>query len=391
MDVKIEAAYKSLNKKKEELCGDKVELLETENSYIMILADGMGSGVKANILSTLTSKILGTMMLNGASLDECVHTLVKTLPDCRQRSVAYSTFSILQVYRNGKAKLVEFDNPSCIFLRENKIIDIPSKTRKIEGKEIKEASLTVQEGDLFLLVSDGVVHAGIGQILKFGWGLENVSEYARRVEEERQLPPARMAEAICQICEDLYLKRPGDDTTAAVARIIERKPVAILTGPPLNNMDDNRYMRTFLECEGKKIICGGTTANIVARFLKTDIRTTLEYVDPDIPPIGYISGIDLVTEGIRTLGRVLTLLKTFEEEGMTLGLQKQMENKNGASLLAQILLEECTDLRLLIGKTINRAQHDAALSYNESIRVNLMNQIVRVLERLGKKVSITYF
>ncbi|MDU4975201.1 MAG: serine/threonine-protein phosphatase, partial [Hungatella hathewayi] len=113
MGVTVDVAYKSLNKFNEVLCGDKVELLQTEDSNIMILADGMGSGVKANILATLTSKILGTMFLNGATLEECVETIVETLPVCQVRQVAYSTFSILQVFHNGDAYLVEFDNPSC--------------------------------------------------------------------------------------------------------------------------------------------------------------------------------------------------------------------------------------------------------------------------------------
>ena len=118
MNVSVDVAYKSLNKHHEELCGDKVEILSTRDSNIIILADGMGSGVKANILATLTSKILGTMFLNGASLEDCVQTIVKTLPVCKVREVAYSTFSILQIFQNGDAYLVEFDNPSCVCIRD---------------------------------------------------------------------------------------------------------------------------------------------------------------------------------------------------------------------------------------------------------------------------------
>ena len=129
MGVTVDVAYKSLNKFTEILCGDRVEILKTEDSDIMILADGMGSGVKANILSTLTSKILGTMFLNGATLDECVDTIVETLPVCQVRQVAYSTFSILQVYHNGDAYLVEFDNPGCIFIRDGKLMPIPRNNR----------------------------------------------------------------------------------------------------------------------------------------------------------------------------------------------------------------------------------------------------------------------
>ena len=136
MSIRVEMAYKSLNKKNEELCGDKVEMLHTDNSHILILADGMGSGVKANILATLTSKILGTMFLNGASLEDCVKTVAKTLPVCQERQIAYATFSILQVFDNGQAYLVEYDNPSCIFVRDGELLPIPQNIREIEGKKI---------------------------------------------------------------------------------------------------------------------------------------------------------------------------------------------------------------------------------------------------------------
>ena len=154
MGITVDVAYKSLNKYTEILCGDKVEILQTEDSNIMILADGMGSGVKANILSTLTSKILGTMFLNGATLEECVETISETLPICQVRQVAYSTFSILQVYHNGDAYLVEYDNPGCIFIRDGKLMEIPQNIREIQGKKINEYRFKVQKGDALILMSD---------------------------------------------------------------------------------------------------------------------------------------------------------------------------------------------------------------------------------------------
>ena len=178
MAITVDVAYKSLNKFSEVLCGDKVELLKTDDSNIMILADGMGSGVKANILATLTSKILGTMFLNGATLEECVETIVETLPICKVRQVAYSTFSILQVFHSGDAYLVEFDNPSCIFIRNGQLVPIPQNIREVQGKKINEFRFKVQRGDALILMSDGTVHAGVGQLLNFGWLWEDIAKYA---------------------------------------------------------------------------------------------------------------------------------------------------------------------------------------------------------------------
>ena len=230
MGVTVDVAYKSLNKFNEVLCGDKVELLQTENSNIMILADGMGSGVKANILATLTSKILGTMFLNGATLEECVETIVETLPVCQVRQVAYSTFSILQVFHNGDAYLVEFDNPSCIFIRAGELVPIPQNIRVIQNKKINEYRFRVKKGDALVLMSDGTIHAGVGQLLNFGWLWEDIAAYALK-QYRITISAIRLATALSRACDELYQFRPGDDTTVAVMRIIDRKPVHLMTGP----------------------------------------------------------------------------------------------------------------------------------------------------------------
>ncbi len=100
-DFYMESGNVSLFKKGEELCGDMVEKIYHDDAYTLVLADGLGSGVKANVLSTLTSKIIGTMMADGQPIEDCVATIVETLPVCSVRQVAYSTFTILQVRRNG--------------------------------------------------------------------------------------------------------------------------------------------------------------------------------------------------------------------------------------------------------------------------------------------------
>ena len=205
-------------------------MLKTEDSNILILADGMGSGVKANILSTLTSKILGTMFLNGATLEECVETIVETLPICQVRKVAYSTFSILQVFHNGDAYLIEFDNPSCIFIRNGELVRIPQNIRVIRDKKINEFRFKVQKGDALILMSDGTIHAGVGQLLNFGWTWEEIAQYA--VKQYRlTISAMRLATAICQACDDLYMCRPGDDTTVAAMRIIDSKQMCIRDRP----------------------------------------------------------------------------------------------------------------------------------------------------------------
>lgn len=229
MSVSIDVSWKSLNKHGEELCGDKVEVLKTENSDVVILADGMGSGVKANILATLTSKILRTMFLEGADIELAVETIAKTLPICKVRKVAYATFSILQVSHNGEGYLVEFDNPSCVFVRNKKVIDYPYEERLIEGKKIREYRFQVELNDCFVLMSDGVIYAGAGELMNMGWTWKDMADYTLRCTKET-LSASRLAALLSDACNDLYQQRPGDDTTIAVMRVVERKIVNIFTG-----------------------------------------------------------------------------------------------------------------------------------------------------------------
>ena len=392
MGVTVDVAYKSLNKFTEILCGDRVEILKTADSDIMILADGMGSGVKANILSTLTSKILGTMFLNGATLEECVDTIVETLPVCQVRQVAYSTFSILQVYHNGDAYLVEFDNPGCIFIRDGRLMPIPQNLREIDGKKINEFRFQVKKGDALILMSDGTIHAGVGQLLNFGWLWDDIAAYAVK-EYGKTISAVRLASSICQACDELYMFRPGDDTTVACMRIIDSKPVHMMTGPAQNPEYDERMVSDFMsDPTAKTIVCGGTSSTIVSRVLKKPLDVSLDYVDPDIPPIAYMDGIDLVTEGVLTLNRVIRLLRRYvKKESVVEDFFEELDKPNGASMVAKMIIEDCTEIHLYVGKAVNSAYQNPGIPFDLGIRQNMVDQLKAVLEDLGKPVTVTYY
>ncbi len=390
MSVSVDIFWKSLNKHREELCGDKVEVVKTKDSDIVILADGMGSGVKANILATLTSKILGTMLLNGATIESCVETIAKTLPVCKVRKVAYATFSILQIFNNGEAYLVEFDNPGCVFVRDGKIIHYPYEERTIEGKTIHEYRFQVRLNDCFVLMSDGVIYAGAGELLNFGWTWKDMAEYTLKC-TKRTMSASRLAAMLSDACNDLYEERPGDDTTIAVAKVIARKAVNIFTGPPKNKEDDERIIHEFMAQEGKKVIAGGTSANIAARILKKDIVTSVNYVDMSVPPTASIEGIDLVTEGALTLGKSISLLQQYESGDFDVEFFEELDKDNGASKLTKLIIEDCTELHLFVGTATNEAYQDKALSFELVMRKNLVKQIEEVVGKLGKKVSVRYY
>lgn len=391
MSVSIDVAWKSLNKHNEELCGDKVEIVKTKDSDIVVLADGMGSGVKANILSTLTSKILATMFYEGATIESCVDTIAKTLPICQERKVAYATFSILQIFHNGEAYLVEYDNPDCVFIRDKKIVKYPYETREIEGKKVREYRFKVQKNDCFVLMSDGVIYAGAGEILDMqGWTWENMADYTLKCTKET-LSASRLAALLSKACDDLYIQKPGDDTTVAVARVIERRVINLFTGPPKDKEDDEKLMHDFMHMEGIKVVSGGTSANIAARVLNKEIVTKTDSANPNVPPMASIDGLDLVTEGVITLGNALKLLRRYENDEFDAEFFDELDANNGASKLAKLIIEECTELNLFVGTAINEAYLETDLTFDLSMRMNLVEQLKNVVEKMGKKVMVKYY
>lgn len=392
MGITVDMAYKSLNKYTEELCGDKVEILHTPESHILILADGMGSGVKANILATMASRILGSMFLKGVPLEKCVETLAETLPVCKVRQMAYATFSILQVFNNGDAYLAEFDNPGCIFIRNNSLVKIPENIRVIEGRKINEYRFTVRKGDTLILLSDGTIHAGTGDLLNFGWDWKEIADYAVK-KSALTISAMHLATVLCQACDDLYQFKPGDDTTVAVMRITERKQVNLMTGPAQNQEDDEAMVHAFMaDDEAAKVVCGGTSSLIVSRVLGRKLDVSVENVDSTVPPIAYIDGIDLVTEGILTMNRALSLLEQYTNtEEITEEFFKELDEENGASMLAKLLIESCTELHIFVGKAVNSAYQNTELPFNLGIRQSLVDRIKEVVETMGKIVTVTYY
>lgn len=390
MSVSVDICWKSFNKNHEELCGDKVEILKTEDSNIIILADGMGSGVKANILATLTSKILGTMFREGAEIDACVETIARTLPICKEREVAYATFSILQIFQDGEAYLVEYDNPKCVFIRNKEIINYPYQERVIEGKKIREYRFQVELNDCFVLMSDGAIWAGEEETMNYNWEWDDMAAYTLKCTNET-LSAARLAAMLSQVCYDLYGQKPGDDTTVAVTRVIRRQVVNIFTGPPSRKEDDERVVHDFMKQEGRKVICGGTSANVASRVLKREIVTLVKHADPKIPPMATMEGLDLVTEGVLTIGSALDLLHRYENDDFDEAFFDALDAENGAAKLARLLIEECTDLNLFVGRALNPAHQNSNLPFDLSVRMNLVEQLKDCAERMGKHVTVKYY
>ena len=196
--------YKSINHYGEQLCGDHVEIIEQDDdSTVVVLADGLGSGVKASILSTLTSKIISTMMAAGLSLEECVNTIAATLPVCSVRGVAYSTFSIIHIKNNEYAEIIQYDNPQVILLRNNKNYEYARMEMNIGGKKLFRSLIRLEENDIFVAMSDGCPHAGIGLAFNFGWKIQEITEFLE-VMSLSGLTAKNLSTLLVEECDKLY-------------------------------------------------------------------------------------------------------------------------------------------------------------------------------------------
>jgi len=377
----VDLSYHSLNKYGEELCGDKVGIIKSENRTIVVLADGLGSGVKANILATLTSKIMITMLDKGASLQDTIDTITNTLPVCQVRKIAYATFTIVDIDKDLNCKIIEFDNPPTFLLRKHELQALEKRQISSSGKKVLISEFKLEIDDEIIVVSDGVIHAGVGKFLNHGWEWRHVAEYL----ENQELKSAdKLNRRLIEVCHKLYDNRPGDDTTSIAIKIRWPEKIQLLTGPPTDSSLDKTVVEDFIKKQGKKIVCGGTAANIVSRELKRELLTDIKYLDPKVPPIAKIRGIDLVTEGVLTLKMVHDELCRLN----TSCIEPIFNKEDGVSKLLKLLIEDSTHINIYMGHAINPAHQNPNFPSDLSIKVKVVEGIVDELRAMGKIVTL---
>ncbi len=388
-DLCAEIGFKSINHVGEQLCGDHVDVIDRDdNSTIVVLADGLGSGVKASILSTLTSKIISTMMAEGLPMEECVATIAATLPVCSIRGVAYSTFTIIQLHNNQYAEIFQYDNPHVIMLRDGKNFNYPMTQMNIGGKDIFRSYIQLQEDDVFVAMSDGCPHAGLGLVYNYGWKREEIVDFMETIAVAGYTAKT-LSTLLIDKCNELYGGKPGDDATAAIIKMRKREPMNLMFGPPSSHDDNVRMMSLFFAKEGKHIVCGGTTSTLVSRYLRKPLIASLDFAGSDIPPTAKIEGVDLVTEGVITINRVLEYARDYLDENKL--YETWCFKRDGASLISRLLFEEATDINFYVGRAVNPAHQNPDLPINFNIKMNLVSELSECLKQMGKRIKVSYF
>ncbi len=384
MSIRLDIATMQLNKIGEELCGDSIEIVENKNSTIVVLSDGLGSGVKANILSHLTTKTAATMLSLGGTVDEVISTLAHTLPICKVRHLAYSTFTILNINFNGEVYLAEYDNPPTFIGQNNNLRKVERTSRVIGDKTISEAHFKVADNDWLVLVSDGVLHAGLGRAWNLEWNWSRVSRHLE-TQTSRHNTAKDWAEDLRTCINNLYGGSPEDDASAVVVRVRLPRHLTLLIGPPSNPAQDLDAVRKLSCAQGLKAVCGGTTSKIVARELSRQLVVDLTSNFNKIPPMGIIEGIDLVTEGTLTLAFALKHLKrkatTLPHEALN----------DGASQLSAALTW-ADNIHFIIGTAENTAMYQGDAPKSLALKEQVLKDLIMLLyEEQSKTISVEFY
>ena len=378
--------YKSINKFSEELCGDKVEYIYDDNGVIIVLSDGLGSGVKANILATMTTKIAVTMLKEGASIDDTIETIINTLPECKVRKLAYSTFTIIKIDNNNNAYIAEYDNPPYFYYSNNRSIPIERQERIINDKKIYESNIKLSLEDALCVVSDGAIHAGIGQMLNLGWSWGEINEYLRELNSVNRSSQLVNGNFI-GVCNNLYNNKPGDDTTILTVKVRKPEVIDIFIGPPAEKDKDVYLAEIMKSSNNRKIICGGTTALIAERELNLHLEVDMDSMKEDLPPIAYMEGFDLITEGVLTLGKTLENIKKLNDSNFESIITNEYD---GCSLLTKILTDIGTHLNFYLGRAVNPAHQNPNFPADFNIKKNIINNLIAELRKAGKRINVIY-
>jgi hypothetical protein len=381
----VEIAWESLCKHGEELCGDWVKVVSTDEDLIVVLSDGLGSGVKANILATLTAEIAADMLEKGASIDEVVETVVETLPECQVRHLAYATFAVLRIHKAREAYLAEYDSPPLILVRRGELIQPPMRERVIAGRTIREGQFALELDDYLVMVSDGYIHAGVGGLYRMGWGWNNIGIAAQRWAATKG-DAHQLVGALARTCLKLSKERPGDDATAVAMWVRTQRKATVLTGPPADSSRDTEAVRKLMAAEGIKAICGGTTAQMASRVLGKPLRVSWQQMASGskrkLPPMGELEGIDLVTEGILTLSSAVDRLRDAKT------VHDLPNEQDAATRLARALLD-ADQIHFIVGDAIN-PQQLADVVRGVPMRQIYLEELIAKLRERNKTVTVEH-
>ncbi|MBZ4649870.1 stage II sporulation E family protein [Thermosipho africanus Ob7] len=378
--ITCEINYASKNKKGEWVCGDSIKIKRNEEKCVVSVSDGLGSGVKANILSTLTATMATTMVFNDVPIKEVFTSIISTLPTCKVRKISYSTLATCLIdYKKKRCTIFEYEFPLIFYFRNGELLNLKKIVKKVENKKLTVSEIDIKIGDSIFLMTDGISQAGMGtDMYPFGFGEENIIFELKNLLKNK-VEHENIVKHMIRLAEKLDRYSKGDDALIAGLKIREKRVLTIMVGPPEDESKDRIVVEKLLNSRGKKVICGGTTGQIVERITGKNIDVDVRTISKNSPPIGYMEGVDLVTEGIITLTQVFRYYENQIEE-LGIGAKKLIE-----------MLEDADVINFLVGRAINPAHQNPLFTHDISLKFRLINDISKILEKRGKIINLEYF
>jgi len=389
-----EVGHFQINHDGEKICGDVFlsKRIPEENRVLCVLSDGMGHGVRANVLATLTATISLNFSMEHKDANALADIIMKALPVCSERGMSYATYTIIDIFMEGNTvSILEYDNPQTFIMRGHRLYEPEWSHVKYEGDitdkrvmDLKKCSFTPQIEDRIIFCSDGITQSGLGKGIAMGWGRNNVIKFVQEIiEATPTIAAADLAERVVKHASANDLHAPKDDLTCGAIYFRQARKTILCTGPPFSPEKDSEFASILRNFNGKKIVSGATTTEIVARELGRTV-TDETVTDPTLPPSSKMSGIDIVTEGVLTLSKVTYLLNTLNINSNT------QFGKGPADQVCKLLLDS-DEIYILVGTKINENHHDPTLPVEIEIRKNLIRRLTKVLsEKFMKVVIIKY-
>lgn len=359
-----------------------------EGRIVSVLSDGLGSGIKASVLASMTATMALRFAASSMDIRRSAEIIMDTLPICSVRKISYSTFTVVDMANTGETRIIEHGNPSFLLIRPNGEIEIEKsevRPERWQDRVINYSNFVVRRGDRIVFFSDGITQAGMGEYrTPLGWGLEAVDKFVReKIDRYPEISARELSRLLVAKAEEVDGLSAKDDITCGVVYFRSPRQLLVITGAPFNRAHDFNLAKMAQRASGRKVICGGTTANIVSRLLNRKIEIDMrQQLHPRIPPSARMEGFDLVTEGTLTLGEVLRLL----EEGFA---PEEMQS-NPAVRLTTMLLDSDI-VKFAVGTRINEAHQDPNIPVELDLRRNIVKRIAQLLEsKHMKRVSIEY-
>ncbi len=374
-------------------CGDdlQIKVLKNENRYLAVLSDGLGSGVKANILANMTTTMALRFLQSNMDLLQSVETIMDSLPVCEVRKISYATFSMVDLRLGGITRVVEMGNPQYIQLRGTEEVQ-PLKHETIVSKhwpdrQVECYELKMEPGDRLIIASDGVTQSGLGEgsQYKFGWRRCGEMAFAQeRIAENPDISSYALARSIAYEAYGISQNTCKDDITCMVLYMRTPRVMRLLTGPPYHKEHDREYALQANLGEDHTVVCGGTTATILERVLGKRVQIDISRLKPGdkLPPAGRMPGVAMVTEGILTLTRVCVALENDEELAQV---------PTAARRIIDMMMQHDI-IEFVVGTKVNEAHQDPNLPQDLELRRGVIRRLCDVLQKkYRKETKVSYF